>query len=175
MRPSNDPVTISQLEEGHLLIVGQTRSGKTYRLRGAIEQLRRADRRVGAIDKLGNHWGLTRSADGSGPGLEFVRDGRWRATIAGNAAIAGDMGDFATPGPALADQWAKRVSGAPKLVAILLKRWPHMITRDALAADAGMSAAGGTFGTYLGRLRSKGLIEEQGKRLRLSPALMAPQ
>lgn len=39
-------------------------------------------------------------------------------------------------------------------------------------AAAGMSAAGGTFGTYLGRLRAKGLIEEKDKRVRLTPALM---
>ena len=60
------------LEEGHLLLLGTTGAGKTYTLRGLIEQLRRADRRVGAIDKLGNHWGLTLSADGRSPGLDFV-------------------------------------------------------------------------------------------------------
>src|SRR4051812_27513899 len=47
-------VSVEQLEESHLLLIGQTRSGKTYQLRGAIEQLRLADRRVGAIDKVGN-------------------------------------------------------------------------------------------------------------------------
>lgn len=66
------PVPIELLEEFHLLEVGTTRSGKTYALRGLLEMLRRADRRVGAVDKLGNHWGLTRSIDGKGPGLEFV-------------------------------------------------------------------------------------------------------
>lgn len=35
-----------------------------------------------------------------------------------------------------------------------------------------MTASGGTFTTYLGRLRKHGMLEEHGKRLRLNPALM---
>lgn len=75
------PLTLEQLEESHLLVIGQSRSGKTYQLRGAIEQLRCADRRVGAIDKVGNHWGLTLSADGTGPGLDFIIFGGKRAMV----------------------------------------------------------------------------------------------
>jgi len=75
------PLTVDMLEESHLLIIGQTRSGKTYQLRGAIAQLRLAGRRVGAIDKLGNLWGLTVSADGTGPGLDFVIFGGKRAMV----------------------------------------------------------------------------------------------
>lgn len=75
------PVPLEMLEEGHALIVGTTGSGKTYTLRGLLEQLRHADRRVGAIDKLGNHWGLTLSADGQRPGLDFVIFGGRRAHV----------------------------------------------------------------------------------------------
>ncbi len=74
-------ITVDQLEAAHWLIVGTTGSGKTYLARGLLEQLRRADRRVGAIDKLGKLWGLTLSADGSGPGLEFVIFGGKRAQV----------------------------------------------------------------------------------------------
>ena len=66
------PIPVDALEASHLLVVGTTGSGKTYLARGLLEQLRRAGRRVGAIDKLGKLWGLTLSADGAGPGLEFV-------------------------------------------------------------------------------------------------------
>lgn len=69
---SERPVTLEMLEAGHVLAVGTTGSGKTYLLRGLLEQLREAGRRVGAIDKLGNHWGLTLDANGRDPGLEFV-------------------------------------------------------------------------------------------------------
>lgn len=90
MRAAPHPLTLEQLEESHLLIIGQSRTGKTYQLRGAIEQLRRADRRVGAIDKIGNHWGLTVSADGKGPGLEFVIFGGKRAMV----PMTPDQGDM---------------------------------------------------------------------------------
>ncbi len=76
------PLTLGRIEEGHLLIVGQTRSGKTYQLRGVLEQLRTAGRRVGAIDKLGNHWGLTLAADGVAAGQDFVVFGGKRAMVA---------------------------------------------------------------------------------------------
>ena len=66
------PISLDQLEAAHWLVVGTTGSGKTYLARGLLEQLRRADRRVGAIDKLGKLWGLTLAADGQAPGLEFV-------------------------------------------------------------------------------------------------------
>jgi hypothetical protein len=35
-----------------------------------------------------------------------------------------------------------------------------------------MAADGGTFKTYLGRIRSNGLLEEQKKRVRLTVAVM---
>lgn len=74
-------ITVDQLEDGHALILGTTGSGKTYQLRGMLERLRRADRRVGAVDKLGNHWGLTLAADGQAPGLDFVIFGGKRGHI----------------------------------------------------------------------------------------------
>ncbi|WP_066650732.1 MULTISPECIES: type IV secretion system DNA-binding domain-containing protein [Sphingomonas] len=74
-------ITVDQLEAAHWLVVGTTGSGKTYLARGLLEQLRRADRRVGAVDKLGKLWGLTLSANGTGPGLEFVIFGGKRAQV----------------------------------------------------------------------------------------------
>lgn len=78
---SDHPVSLDMLEEGHTLLLGQTRSGKTYQIRNYLERLRRAERRVGAIDKLGNHWGLTLSPDGKRPGLDFVIFGGKRAHV----------------------------------------------------------------------------------------------
>lgn len=48
------------LEEGHLLLLGTTGAGKTYQQRGFMERLRFNGRRVGAVDKLGNHWCFSR-------------------------------------------------------------------------------------------------------------------
>jgi hypothetical protein len=75
------PISIEMLEEGHLLLLGTTGAGKTYQQRGFLERLRRADRRVGAVDKLGNHWGLTLSADGQSHGLDFIIFGGKRAQV----------------------------------------------------------------------------------------------
>ncbi|QIG80069.1 type IV secretion system DNA-binding domain-containing protein [Stakelama tenebrarum] len=86
------PISIDMLEEGHILILGTTGAGKTYQLRGLIEQLRRADRRVGAIDKLGNHWGLTLSPDGQRPGLDFVIFGGKRAHVPMTPDQGGQLG-----------------------------------------------------------------------------------
>lgn len=86
------PITVDQLEDGHALILGTTGSGKTYQLRGMLEQLRRADRRVGAVDKLGNLWGLTIGADGQVPGLEFVIFGGKRAHVPMTPADGATLG-----------------------------------------------------------------------------------
>lgn len=86
------PIMLDMLEEGHTLLLGQTRSGKTYQLRGILERLRRADRRVGSIDKLGNHWGLTLSPDGLAPGLDFVLFGGKRAHVPMSPADGARLG-----------------------------------------------------------------------------------
>lgn len=78
---SEHPISIEMLEEGHLLLLGTTGAGKTYQQRGFLERLRYNGRRVGAVDKLGNHWGLTLSSDGHGPGLDFVIFGGKRAHV----------------------------------------------------------------------------------------------
>jgi hypothetical protein len=41
------------------------------------------------------------------------------------------------------------------------------LRRDALAVEASMAPSGGTFGTYLSRLRTNGLIVEERGRVRL--------
>lgn len=121
--------------------------------------------------RTGGTWGTYKGALRAG-GLIEHEGGRWRATAAGLAAAGVTPEPLPPPGPDLARFWGARVPGARRLVDTLLKRWPHAVTRDALAADLGMAAGGGTFGTYLGRLRSHGLLEETGRRLRLHPDVM---
>lgn len=72
--------------------------------------------------------------------------------------------------------WGQRIPGVRRMVDVLIKRWPHATRVEALASDSGMTASGGTFGTYLSRLRTNGLLEETGKgearRVRLAPGVM---
>ena len=129
-------------------LAGYTRSGGTWKTY-------RADlARAGLIEQVGERWG---------------------ATSAGLTAAGVSSAPLPPPGPALARFWSERVPGAPRLVEVLVKRWPHAVTAESLASDVGMTASGGTFKTYLGRLRSNGLLEERGRRVRLAPAIMGQQ
>lgn len=126
---------------------------------------------VGGFSRLGGTWttykGALRSA-----GLIEQLDGRWSPTQAGYLAAADAPINPPSLGPELVRTWAKKGQSTGKLPEVLLEAWPYPITRETLAAHAGMTASGGTFTTYLGRLRKRGMLEEHGKQIRLNPALM---
>lgn len=54
----------------------------------------------------------------------------------------------------------------------LLERWPGWTLRANLADAVNMAADGGTFKTYVSRLNSAGLLQIEGKKIRLHPELM---
>lgn len=121
--------------------------------------------------RSGGTWGTYKSRLRAAGMIEH-RGGLWYATAAGVAGAGAQVSALPPPGPELVARWAQAIPGVSRMLGVLQKRFPHMTTRDALAADLGMAPAGGTFGTYLSRLRANGLLEESGKRLRLSPELM---
>lgn len=106
-----------------------------------------------------------------GAGLIESRGGLWFATEVGAGAV-GDVELPPSPGPDLARWWAGKIHGTPKVVEALLEAWPHALTKDELAERIGMTASGGSFGAYISRLRSPGLIEQDGGGIRLSPEVM---
>jgi hypothetical protein len=57
-----------------------------------------------------------------------------------------------------------------RLLAVLASRHPARFTRAQLGTLAGLAYTGGTFSTYLSRLRSHGLLEEDGDLLGCNPA-----
>lgn len=126
---------------------------------------------LAGFKRTGGTWGTYKSRLRTA-GLIEAFGSLWHATPAGIAAIGGEVVPLPAPGPELVMRWAKALPGVSRMLYVLQKRYPHLTTRDALAADLGMAASGGTFGTYLSRLRANGLLEEKGKRLRLTPALM---
>lgn len=126
---------------------------------------------LGGFTRSGGTWSTYKGALRAA-GLIVENGGRWQATAAGREAVADWDAPMLSVGPDLVRAWAKKGQSTGKLAEVLLKRWPHTTTREALAADAGMTASGGTFTTYLGRLRKRGMLEERGKQLRLNPALM---
>ncbi len=62
-------------------------------------------------------------------------------------------------------------TGEPKVAEALIEAWPSGLSRDDLAGRIGMTASGGSFGAYLSRLASPGLITREGE-IRLTDEVM---
>lgn len=123
--------------------------------------------------RSGGTWGTYKSRL-RGADLIEQKDGRWFATAAG-AEAAGDVELPPPPGADLVRWWASRLPGTMKIAEAMIEAWPRALARDELALAVNMSAAGGSFGTYLSRLASPGLIERDGGTIRLSAEAMGPR
>ena len=105
--------------------------------------------------------------------LRVVRQGElWFASELGIGDLGTNVPTMPPPGAALVDFWAARVPAAGRLLRVLAEHYPNGLTRDELAAQVEMTSSGGSFNTYLSRLRSPGLIEEQDGQVRASRQLM---
>jgi hypothetical protein len=83
------------------------------------------------------------------------------------------LGEF-TPlprGRALYEYWLRELgeSGAARMLAVIRSRGP--ISREQLAEETGIALTGGTFRTYLGKLKTLELVRENLDRLMLNPEL----
>lgn len=76
------------------------------------------------------------------------------------------------PGPELVEFWAGRIPGAGPMLRELSRAYPRWLTRDDLGSRLGLAVSGGTFSAYLSRLRSPGLIETDGQRVRAAASLV---
>lgn len=85
------------------------------------------------------------------------------ATAAGIDAVGVIPPAPSTP-EAILEMWLENVgrNAAGKLLAELARVYPEGLTRADLGEACGIATSGGTFGTYLSRLRSNALIEERG-------------
>lgn len=68
----------------HIAVLGKTGSGKTFAIKGIVENLLAAHKRVGVIDPTGAWWGLRASHNGKGPGFPIL-------------VLGGDHGDLPLP------------------------------------------------------------------------------
>jgi hypothetical protein len=100
-----------------------------------------------------------------------VSSGRFSLTYAG-AELVGAEGLPDDP-EARRASWRERLKarGAREMFDYLVRLYPQWEGRAELAEACGLSANGGTFGTYLSRLRSNELIEEDGPLIRAHPDL----
>jgi uncharacterized protein len=91
-------------------------------------------------------------------GLLDELDGQLQLTEAGRAR-AGVESHPARTAAELRDEWRRALhGGAARMFDALVEAYPEGLTRSALADAVGMEVSGGTFSTYLSRLRSNGLI-----------------
>lgn len=67
--------------------------------------------------------------------------------------------------------WASAVGGAGRMLRLLADIHPKRLSRAELGRRLDLEVSGGTFGTYLSRLRSNGLIEEAGGEIAASDVL----
>ena len=122
--------------------------------------------------RSGGTWGAYKSRL-RGAGLIETKDGRWFATETGAEAAGDDRTAAAGRSRPVWSAGGRRACpGTPKIAEALIGAWPHDMTRDELASAVDMSAAGGSFGAYLSRLASPGIIERDGGMIRLSAEAM---
>ena len=101
------------------------------------------------------------------------RGGLWFVTEQGIADLGDNVPTMPPPGAQLVEFWISRISGIGPILRRLAEVYPESIARDQLAADVNLVPTSGTYSTYLGRLRSPGLIEvTRDKMVRASPMLM---
>lgn len=63
-------------------------------------------------------------------------------------------------------------AGASRMLQACIDAYPDGLTKDRLAEAAEVSAAGGTFSTYLGELRRNGLVHQEGDMIKATDILM---
>lgn len=128
--------------------------------------------RVAAGFRKSGTW-LTYRGRLSGAGRIELRGDLWFVTDTGLADLGDRVPAMPPPGRELVEFWASKISGIGPMLRRLAEIYPEWTTREQLASDVGLVHTSGTYGTYLGRLRSPGLIEiTRDKRLRASPMLM---
>lgn len=107
-------------------------------------------------------------------GLIEERDGRWYATDTGVAQAGADAPAMPAPGKPLVEWWARRLRAPGRILKLLADVHPRALTRDAIAGDLAMSAAGGAFNRYIAELKAAELVVEKGKRLSVASDVMGP-
>ncbi len=92
-------------------------------------------------------------------------------TGAGFSALGTAPPHPATPGE-LRELWRGRLTaGARRMLDTLIEWHPSSISRQELAERSAISGSGGTFSTYLGMLRTAGLIDEPDGQVRAADVL----
>lgn len=125
---------------------------------------------LAGMKRTGGTWGTYKSRLRTAGYLE-EGDGLFGCSAAGLEA-AGEL----PPGPQTPEEvqamWRAAVGGgAARMLDALIAAFPAALSRTELADRLGMAATGGSFGTYLSRLKSNGLVEVEGRTVKASAIL----
>jgi len=102
--------------------------------------------------------------------VEETRDGRITLTQEGRKE-AGDVRPTVSIRETQ-DQWRQALgAGERRLLDVLLESYPNGLSKEELGQKSGYEAAGGTFRTYLPRLKRLGLVDDDNGQLRAAEAL----
>lgn len=121
---------------------------------------------VGALTQFAHKGGTftTYIGDLRRQGFVEERGGLMYATPAGITSLGDKVPSTPTSHAEAMQLWRRALrSGAFSMLEAIVAAGPSGITRQDVATAVGMTAAGGTFTTYLGDLRRNGLITEQNK------------
>lgn len=119
------------------------------------------------VGKKGGSFGTYLSRARGAGWIEDGGGGTRRITEAGLAAL-GDYEKLPT-GPDLAAFWMghrKLAGAASKILMVLIDAYPEGLDDETIGERAGVGTKGGSFGTYLSRLRSRDLLQDLGGRTR---------
>jgi hypothetical protein len=120
--------------------------------------------------QLGVRAGLSSSSGTFGTYLGRLRSSGWiegseslRLTEAGAEALG--HYEPLPEGTELLEYWLRELgsSGAGRMLSVLAEAYPEALMREELGARAQISHSSGTFGTYLGKLRTLELVEGSGE------------
>ncbi len=122
---------------------------------------------VGALTQFAHKGGTFTTYIGDLRRAGFVeeRGGLMYATTAGFTSLGDKVPTAPTSHEEAMQLWRRALrSGAFAMLEAIVAAGPVGVTRQDIATTVGMTAAGGTFTTYLGDLRRNGLITERDKR-----------
>lgn len=124
---------------------------------------------LAGMKKTGGTWQTYVSRLRQSGCLDEREDGTVGASPAG-VRVAGHV-DKPAAG-SVTEGWKNALgSGPAKMIDALVRIHPHPMDRANLAERVGMTVTGGTFQTYLSKLKTNGLVEIHGRKIKASPTL----
>lgn len=124
---------------------------------------------LAGMKKTGGTWQTYVSRLRQSGYLDEREDGTVGLTAAGVRA-AGHV--ERPPAGSVLEGWKNALGTGPaKMIDALVRIHPHPMDRANLADRCGMTATGGTFQTYLSKLKTNGLIEIHGRKIKASETL----